>query len=185
MWPFNDLNPWKNHIHRCEHARGEQEELILVIVSIGFKAYNSNNSKMLTLQLDCRQTHFQHWYHSIAGNAAPIGLTKAAVILMPAHFHREWNATTLNLWIFAFHSIQAKWKGSLPIASMQVSLQSGLLQSLFPCPTTVKESSPCSRDSILTGSCRSVEDQTCTTPSAPAAGRKCLSAEEQSGQLYL
>lgn len=26
------LNPWKNHIHRREYARGEREELILVIM---------------------------------------------------------------------------------------------------------------------------------------------------------
>lgn len=149
------LNPWKNHMHRCEYAKGEQEELMLVIVFlldsksvIPTPICNSNTSwtsKMLTLQLGCRWTLFWHWYHSIAENAATVGPTEVAVILMPA----EWNVTTLILWICALRSVQAKRKGSLPAASVRGNLQPGLLQSLFPCPRVVKEISPCSRDSIL------------------------------------
>lgn len=51
------------------------------------------------------------------------------------------------------------------------NLQSGLLQSLFPCPMIGKEISPHSDASILTGDCGSREDQMCTIPSGLAAGR--------------
>lgn len=198
MWAFNDTEPMeKLHTQMwvCKGCTGGVG--ISHYVSIGFQVCNSNYSKMLTLQLDCRRTHFQHWYRNIAGNAANIELTEVAFILTPADFHGEWNVTTLILWIFALHSVQSKWKGSLPAASMQGNLeQSGLLRSLFPCPMIVKESSPCSSHSILTSGCgnvddqtcsdcRTMEDRTCTTPSAPAAGGKCLWAEEQSRYLYL
>lgn len=152
-------------------------------ISVGLKVCNTN-SELLTLQLYCRWTNFQHRYRNIAGNSATVGLTEVVAILMPEDFRGEWNVTTLILWIFTFHPIQAKWKGSLPAVSMQGNLQSGVLQSLFPCPMFVKEISPCSSDSILIGVCGAwssgVELSLC-----PAAGRRGLSVEKQHRQLYL
>lgn len=100
-------------------------------------------------------------------------------------FPREWNVTIFILWGFTLHAIQAKWKRSSPAASMQGNLQSVLLQSWFLCPMNVKKISSCSHRTVITRGCGNVEDQTCPSPSAPAAGRKCLSAEEQSGKLHL
>lgn len=48
---------------------------------------------------------------------------------------------------------------------------------------TGKEISPCSNDSILTGGYGSMEDHMCPIPSAPAAGKRCLSVEEQGVKL--
>lgn len=173
MWTFNDSElTEKSHTQMWVWKGWAGGVDISHYISVGLKVCNIDG-ELLTLQLYCRWTNFQHRYHNIAGNSATVGLTEVVVILMPADFCGEWNVTTLILWIFAFHPIQAKWKGSLPAVSMQGNLQSGLLQSSFPCPTSVKEISPCSSDSILTGVCGAWSSVWSSPSALQLAGEAC------------